>query len=170
MSINHTEDKITALYERLSRDDDQIGDSNSIVNQKKYLGGLLRTAGVANFAHYTDDGFSGGTFERPAWKKLVADIEAGKVARVIVKDMARIGRDYLQTGFYTEVMFRQHGIHFIAIANSVDSTDENSNEFAPFLNIMNEWYLRDLSRKQENRYPCEGGIRQAYHQQCHLRL
>lgn len=149
MSIIQTEDKITALYERLSRDDDQIGDSNSIVNQKKYLEGYCAQQGYANFVHYTDDGFSGGTFERPAWKKLVADIEAGKVARVIVKDMSRIGRDYLQTGFYTEVMFRQHGIHFIAIANSVDSNDQNSNEFAPFLNIMNEWYLRDLSRKQK---------------------
>lgn len=115
MSIIQTEDKITALYERLSRDDDQIGDSNSIVNQKKYLEGYCAQQGYTNFAHYTDDGFSGGTFERPAWKKLVADIEAGKVARVIVKDMSRIGRDYLQTGFYTEVMFRQHGIHFIAI-------------------------------------------------------
>ncbi len=109
MSIIQTEDKITALYERLSRDDDQIGDSNSIVNQKKYLEGYCAQQGYTNFAHYTDDGFSGGTFERPAWKKLVADIEAGKVARVIVKDMSRIGRDYLQTGFYTEVMFRQHG-------------------------------------------------------------
>ena len=103
MSIIQTEDKITALYERLSRDDDQIGDSNSIVNQKKYLEGYCAQQGYTNFAHYTDDGFSGGTFERPAWKKLVADIEAGKVARVIVKDMSRIGRDYLQTGFYTEV-------------------------------------------------------------------
>ena len=101
MSIIQTEDKITALYERLSRDDDQIGDSNSIVNQKKYLEGYCAQQGYTNFAHYTDDGFSGGTFERPAWKKLVADIEAGKVARVIVKDMSRIGRDYLQTGFYT---------------------------------------------------------------------
>lgn len=99
MSIIQTEDKITALYERLSRDDDQIGDSNSIVNQKKYLEGYCAQQGYTNFAHYTDDGFSGGTFERPAWKKLVADIEAGKVARVIVKDMSRIGRDYLQTGF-----------------------------------------------------------------------
>lgn len=88
MSIIQTEDKITALYERLSRDDDQIGDSNSIVNQKKYLEGYCAQQGYTNFAHYTDDGFSGGTFERPAWKKLVADIEAGKVARVIVKDMS----------------------------------------------------------------------------------
>ena len=89
--------------------------------------------------HYTDDGWSGGNFERPAWKQLVADIEAGKVAHVIVKDMSRAGRDYLQTGFYTEVFFRQHGVHFVAIANGVDSDDQNSNEFAPFLNIMNEW-------------------------------
>ena len=80
---------------------------------------------------------------------MIADIEAGKVAHVIVKDMSRAGRDYLQTGFYTEVFFRQHGVHFVAIANSVDSNDQNSNEFAPFLNIMNEWYLRDLSRKQK---------------------
>lgn len=156
MSIIQTEDKITALYERLSRDDDQIGDSNSIVNQKKYLEGYCTQQGYTNLVHYTDDGFSGGTFERPAWKKLVADIEAGKVARVIVKDMSRIGRDYLQTGFYTEVMFRQHGIHFIAIANSVDSNDQNSNEFAPFLNIMNEWYLRDLSRKQKTAIRVKG--------------
>ena len=87
-----------------------------------------------------DDGWSGGNFNRPAWKQLEADIEAGKVAHVIVKDMSRIGRDYLQTGFYTEVFFREHSVHFIAIANSVDSDDQNSNEFAPFLNIMNEWY------------------------------
>ena len=97
--------------------------------------------------HYTDDGWSGGNFNRPAWKRLVEDIEAGKVAHVLAKDMSRIGRDYLQTGFYTEVMFRQHGVHFVAIGNNVDSDDQSSSEFAPFLNIMNEWYLRDLSRK-----------------------
>ena len=153
MSVKQTvgldSQKITALYERLSRDDDQVGDSNSIVNQKKYLESYAEQRGYTNIQHYTDDGWSGGNFERPAWKRLVADIEAGKVAHVLVKDMSRIGRDYLQTGFYTEVMFRQHGVHFVAIANSVDSDDQNSNEFAPFLNIMNEWYLRDLSRKQK---------------------
>ena len=84
--------------------------------------------------------------------------------------MSRAGRDYLQTGFYTEVFFRQHHVHFVAIANSVDSDDQNSNEFAPFLNIMNEWYLRDLSRKQKTSDPCERRIRQAYHQLCHLWL
>ena len=120
MRMKQTESKITALYERLSRDDDNAGDSNSIVNQKKYLESYAQQRGYANCRHYTDDGWSGGNFERPAWKQLIADIEAGKVAHVIVKDMSRAGRDYLQTGFYTEVFFRQHGVHFVAIANSVD--------------------------------------------------
>ena len=149
MALLQTEGKITALYERLSRDDDLTGDSNSIINQKKYLEAYAAQQGYENVVHYTDDGWSGGNFERPAWKRLIADIEAGKVAHVLCKDMSRIGRDYLQTGFYTEVMFRQHGVHFIAIANNVDSNDQTSNEFIPFLNIMNEWYLRDLSRKQK---------------------
>ncbi len=148
MATKQTEAKITALYERLSRDDELTGDSNSIINQKKYLEGYALQQGYENLVHYTDDGYSGGNFERPAWKRLIADIEAGKIAHVIVKDMSRIGRDYLQTGYYTEVMFRQYSVHFVAVANSVDSNDQNSNEFAPFLNIMNEWYLRDLSRKQ----------------------
>ena len=154
--MKQTEEKITALYERLSRDDDNAGDSNSIVNQKKYLESYAQQRGYTNCRHYTDDGWCGGNFERPAWKRLVADIEAGKVAHVIVKDMSRTGRDYLQTGFYTEVFFRQHGVHFVAIANGVDSDDQNSNEFAPFLNIMNEWYLRDLSRKQKTAIRVKG--------------
>ena len=156
MRMKQTEEKITALYERLSRDDDNAGDSNSIVNQKKYLESYARQRGYTNCHHYTDDGWSGGNFDRPAWKQLVADIEAGKVAHVIVKDMSRAGRDYLQTGFYTEVFFRQHSVHFVAIANGVDSDDQNSNEFAPFLNIMNEWYLRDLSRKQKTAIRVKG--------------
>ena len=155
-AVGQDPNKITALYERLSRDDDQVGDSNSIVNQKKYLEDYAAQRGYTNIQHYTDDGWSGGNFDRPAWKQLVADIEAGKVAHVLVKDMSRIGRDYLQTGFYTEVMFRQHGVHFVAIANGVDSDDQNSNEFAPFLNIMNEWYLRDLSRKQRTAIRVKG--------------
>ena len=92
------------------------------------------------------------------------------MAHVIVKDMSRAGRDYLQTGFYTEVFFRQHSVHFVAIANGVDSDDQNSNEFAPFLNIMNEWYLRDLSRQAENGHSRQRGIRQANHQLRHLWL
>lgn len=141
------ENKITALYERLSRDDELAGDSNSIVNQKAMLESYARENGFENVEHYTDDGWSGGNFERPNWKRLIADIEAGKVACVIAKDMSRIGRDYLQVGFYTEVMFKDKGVRFIAIANGVDSNVQGSNEFAPFLNIMNEWYLRDCSRE-----------------------
>ena len=156
MSVNQTTEKLTALYERLSRDDDLMGESNSILNQKAYLENYAAQHGYTNIAHYTDDGWSGGNFERPDWKRMIADIEAGKVCRVIVKDMSRAGRDYLQTGFYTEVFFRQHGVHFIAIANGVDSEDQNSNEFAPFLNIMNEWYLRDQSRKVSAAYKIKG--------------
>ena len=155
MSSRQTE-KITALYERLSRDDEAAGDSNSIVNQKILLEGYAAQHGFANIRHYTDDGWSGGTFDRPDWKRMIADIEAGKVGCVIAKDMSRIGRDYLQTGFYTEVLFREKGVRFIAIGNSVDSADRSTSEFAPFLNIMNEWYLRDCSRKQCAAYQARG--------------
>lgn len=156
MNAEQTEEKITALYERLSRDDELTGDSNSIINQKKYLENYAEQKGYSNCRHYTDDGWSGGNFERPAWKRLVNDIEEGRVGIVLVKDMSRIGRDYLQTGFYTEVFFREHDVRFIAAANNVDSSDRNSNEFAPFLNIMNEWYLRDLSRKQKTAIRIKG--------------
>lgn len=141
------DEKITALYERLSRDDLLEGDSNSIINQKRMLEEFVVQHGFKNWVHYTDDGISGGTFDRPSWKRMIADIEAGKIGTVIVKDMSRAGRDYLQTGFYTEVMFRQKNVRFIAIANGVDSDNPSSSEFTPFLNIMNEWYLRDTSRK-----------------------
>ena len=112
--------------------------------------------GFKPIAHYTDDGWSGANFERPSWKQLIADIEAGKVGCVIAKDMSRIGRDYLQTGFYTEVMFRQRGVRFVAISNGVDSDDQSSGEFAPFINIMSEWYVRDCSRKQKAQYQIRG--------------
>ena len=151
-----TDQKITALYERLSRDDDLIGDSNSIVTQKLMLENYAQSHGFTNCVHYTDDGWSGGNFERPSWKQLMADVEAGKIGCVIAKDMSRVGRDYLQTGFYTEVVFRQHGVRFIAISNGVDSADASTSEFAPFLNIMNEWYLRDCSRKQMAAYQVRG--------------
>ena len=138
---------ITALYERLSRDDDQFGDSTSIVNQKQMLEDYAKSNGYNNIKHYTDDGYSGGSFDRPGWKKLIEDIEAGKISTVIAKDMSRIGRNYLEVGYYTEIFFGQKNIRFIAIANNVDSDNQGSSEFAPFLNIMNEWYLRDCSKK-----------------------
>ncbi len=141
------DNRITALYERLSRDDDLAGDSNSIVNQKKMLEDYAKNNGYTNTVHFTDDGFSGGSFERPGWKQMLSRIENGDIGTVIVKDMSRVGRDYLQVGFYTEVFFREKGVRFIAVSNGVDSTNNTSSEFAPFLNIMNEWYLRDCSRK-----------------------
>lgn len=140
-------EKITALYERLSCDDEMVGDSNSIVNQKKMLEDYAKQNGYTNIEHFTDDGYSGGSFDRPDWKRMVVGIEDGSIGTVIVKDMSRIGRDYLQVGFYTEVMFKEKEVHFIAIANGVDNQKRESSEFAPFLNIMNEWYIRDSSRK-----------------------
>lgn len=103
--------------------------------------------GYTDLVHFTDDGYSGGNFDRPGWKKMLRQIEDGSIGAVIVKDMSRVGRDYLQVGFYTEVFFREKGVHFVAISNGVDSDINTSSEFAPFLNIMNEWYLRDCSRK-----------------------
>ena len=147
MNNKQIDGKITALYERLSRDDEQLGDSNSIVNQKKMLETYCEQNGYTNIVHYTDDGYSGGSFDRPDWKRLIEDIEAGKVGMVITKDMSRIGRNYLEVGYYTEIYFGQKNIRFIAIANGVDSENQGSSEFAPFLNVMNEWYLRDCSRK-----------------------
>ena len=152
MKNRPTEQQIIALYERLSRDDELAGESNSIQTQKAILTDYAASHGFSNCVHYTDDGYSGGNFDRPRWKDMVADIEAGKVSAVIVKDMSRVGRDYLQTGYYTEVFFRQYEIRFIAISNNVDSNDQSTAEFAPFLNIMNEWYLRDASRKQKQAY------------------
>ncbi|MDL2231965.1 recombinase family protein [Ruminococcaceae bacterium OttesenSCG-928-L11] len=139
--------RITALYERLSQEDESSGDSNSIKNQKNMLAEYAGKNGLANPVHFTDDGYSGGNFDRPGWKRLIAEIEAGNVETVICKDMSRVGRDYLQVGFYTEVLFREKGVRFIAIANSIDSQNRDSGEFAPFLNIMSEWYIRDCSRK-----------------------
>ena len=157
MTLRQTEEnKITALYERLSKDDDLLGESNSIINQKAMLENYAKQNGFKNIRHYTDDGYSGGNFDRPDWKRMVTDIQAGLIGTVIVKDMSRVGRDYLQTGFYTEVLFKQQGVRFIAVSNGVDSTDATSSEFAPFLNIMNEWYLRDCSRNIRASYKVRG--------------
>lgn len=146
-TTDKSKNRITALYERLSRDDELAGDSNSIVNQKKMLEDYAKSNGYTDLVHFTDDGYSGGNFDRPGWKEMLRQIEDGSIGAVIVKDMSRVGRNYLQVGFYTEVFFREKGVHFVAISNGVDSDINTSSEFAPFLNIMNEWYLRDCSRK-----------------------
>lgn len=117
------------------------------MNQKKMLEDYAKSNGYTDLVHFTDDGYSGGNFDRPGWKEMLRQIEDGSIGAVIVKDMSRVGRDYLQVGFYTEVFFREKGVHFVAISNGVDSDINTSSEFAPFLNIMNEWYLRDCSRK-----------------------
>ena len=139
-------EELTALYCRLSRDDELQGDSNSIINQKKILQKYALEHGYTNFRFYIDDGISGTTFNRPGFQEMIADVEAGIVKRVIIKDMSRFGRDYLQVGMYTEIMFPEHDVHFIAVNDGVDST-KGDNEFTPFRNIINEWYAKDTSKK-----------------------
>ena len=136
MNNRQSQEKITAIYCRLSRDDDLAGDSNSIIHQKDMLTRYARERNFPNVSVYSDDGWSGTNFERPDWKRLIADIEAGKVGIVLVKDLSRVGRDYLRVGFYTEVTFPQNGVRFIAVNNGVDSANQSENDFAPFLNIM----------------------------------
>ena len=137
---------VTALYCRLSRDDELQGDSNSIINQKKILQKYALDHGWKNIRFYIDDGISGTTFNRPGFQEMIADIEAGIVKRVIIKDLSRLGRDYLQVGMYTEIMFPEHDVHFIAVNDGVDSK-QGDNEFTPFRNIINEWYAKDTSKK-----------------------
>ena len=139
-------EELTALYCRLSRDDELQGDSNSIVNQKKILEKYAREHGYSNFKFYVDDGISGTTFNRPGFQQMIADIEAGLVKRVIIKDMSRFGRDYLQVGMYTDVLFPEFGVHFIAVNDGVDST-RGENEFTAIRNVFNEMYARDTSKK-----------------------
>lgn len=137
----------TALYERLSRDDEMQGESNSITNQKQLLESYAKRNGFINIYHYTDDGVSGTTFDRKGFQKMIKAVEENKVSTVIVKDMSRFGRDYLKVGFYTEILFKEKGVRFIAINNGIDSEKQAESDFTPFLNIMNEWYARDTSRK-----------------------
>lgn len=104
--------------------------------------------GFTNIRHFTDDGYTGTNFNRPGFKAMMAEVEAGNIGVIIVKDMSRFGRDYLQVGYFTEMMFPEKGIRFIAVVNDVDSTKPSSgNDFIPFLNVMNEWYAKDTSRK-----------------------
>ena len=138
---------ITALYERLSQEDKLEGESNSIANQKKILERYCREHGITAYRHYDeDDGYSGTNFNRPGFQRMLADIKAGKIKRVIVKDMSRFGRDYLQVGFYTDMLFPDFGVHFVAVNDGVDST-RGENEFTAIRNVFNEMYARDTSKK-----------------------
>ena len=141
-----TQQLITALYPRLSHEDELQGESNSISNQKRILETYAKQNGFSNLRWYTDDGYSGANFQRPGFQAMLADIDAGKVGTVIVKDMSRLGRNYLQVGMYTEMIFPQKGVRFIAINDGVDSA-QGENDFAPLRNIFNEWLVRDTSKK-----------------------
>lgn len=146
---------ITALYCRLSRDDGTEGDSNSIANQKRLLQKYAKENGFGNIRCYVDDGYTGTNFNRPGFQKLLEDIEMGYVSAVIVKDMSRLGRDYLQVGYYTDTFFPDRDIRFIAVNDCVDSED-GENELAPFRNVMNEMYARDISRKVRSSHRLRG--------------
>ena len=138
---------VTALYARLSKDDDLVGDSNSIVHQKEILAKYAKEHGFTNIEFYVDDGFSGTNFNRPDFQRMMADAEEGKISTVIVKDMSRFGRDYIMVGYYTEIYFPNSDIRFIAINDQVDTVSATDNDFTPFKNIMNEWYAKDTSKK-----------------------
>ena len=145
---------LTALYARLSKDDDLVGDSNSIVHQKEILAKYAKEHGFTNIEFYIDDGFSGTNFNRPDFQRMMADAEKGKISTVIVKDMSRFGRDYIMVGYYTEIYFLNLDIrfiaindNFIAINDNVDSNIQTENDLTPFKNVFNEWYARDTSKK-----------------------
>jgi len=138
---------VTALYCRLSKDDEQIGDSNSIVHQKEILAKHAKEHGFSNCEFYVDDGFSGTNFNRPDFQRLMADAEEGRISTIIVKDMSRFGRDYIMVGYYTEIYFSNLNIRFIAINDNVDSSIQTENDLTPFKNVFNEWYAKDTSKK-----------------------
>jgi DNA invertase Pin-like site-specific DNA recombinase len=140
--------KITALYERLSRDDEMQGESNSIVNQKNLLEEYSDRNGFTNLVHFTDDGISGTRFDRPGFMNMIAEVENGNVSAVIVKDMSRFGRDYLRVGLYMETL-REYGVRLIAVNENVD-TAKGDDDFIPFRNIIAEWYARDTSKKTKS--------------------
>lgn len=147
MKKRPTDALITALYCRLSRDDGTDAESNSISNQKTILSRYAEEHGFPNPRFYVDDGWSGANFNRPSFQDMITDAEGGRIGTIIVKDMSRFGRDYLNVGLYTEMRFPELGIRFIAVSDGVDSDNASTNDFTPFRNIMNEWYCRDISKK-----------------------
>ena len=149
-----TKSKITPLYERLSRDDEMQGESNSISNQKAQLEEFARRNNFPSPTHFTDDGISGTRFDRPGFMAMLAEVEAGNVDTIIVKDMSRIGRDYLKVGQFMEVL-RQRGVRLIAINDGVDSST-GEDDFMPFRNVLNEFYAKDVSKKIKSVFKSRG--------------
>ncbi|WP_299448730.1 recombinase family protein [uncultured Phascolarctobacterium sp.] len=147
---------LTACYERLSQEDKLDGESNSIINQKKILEKYCRDHGYTAIRHYDeDDGYSGTNFNRPGFQRMLADIKAGKIKRVVVKDMSRLGRNYLQVGMYTEMVFPEYGVHFIAVNDGVDSIKGDS-EFTAIRNVFNEMFAKDTSKKIKATWQSKG--------------
>lgn len=144
--MKQADQKYTILYGRLSQEDDREGDSNSIQNQRMMLEKYAADNGFENMLFLSDDGYSGTNFNRPAWNQLMKLVENGEVATIIVKDMSRLGREYLQVGQYTELVFPSYGIRFIAINDNVDSL-YGDNDFTPFKNLFNDFYAKDTSKK-----------------------
>lgn len=147
-------EKITPLYERLSRDDELQGESNSISHQKQMLEEFARRNNLPNPRHFTDDGVSGTRFDRPGFLAMMEEVEAGRVEAIVIKDMSRLGRDYLKVGQVMEIL-RQRGVRLIAINDGVDSL-KGDDDFTPFRNIMNEFYARDTSRKIRSVFKSKG--------------
>ena len=139
--------KKTALYCRLSQDDGNQGDSNSIQNQKAILMQYAKDHGFLNPVFYVDDGYSGANFNRPDFQRMITDMENGEISTIITKDLSRLGRNQLHTGLYIEERFPQFGVRYIAINDGVDTDSAESNDLMPFKNLFNEWYVRDTSRK-----------------------
>ena len=137
----------TVLYGRLSQEDERAGESNSILHQRALLESYAQAKGFENTLFLADDGYSGTNFDRPSWKKIIEMIEAGAVSTLIVKDTSRLGREYLQVGYYMEIYFPQKNVRFIAVNDGVDSAVESSNDFNPIRNWANELHAKDTSRK-----------------------
>ena len=148
---------ITALYCRLSRDDGTDSESNSIANQKRLLSQKAKELCLANTKFYVDDGYTGTNFNRPGFQSMLDDIDMGYISTVMVKDLSRLGRDYVSVGHYTDNFFPERNIRFIAVNDMVDS-DEGENEIAPFKNIMNEMYARNISRKVRSSHRIRGNM------------
>ena len=145
--LRQTTQKITALYPRLSHEDELQGESNSISNQKKLLAKVAKEKGYTNLVHFLDDGISGVTMDRPGFVEMIRQLEQGKAAAVFVKDLSRLGRNYIEVGRLTEEFFPDHDIRLVAVSDNID-TAEGENELAPIRNLFNEWYARDISKKR----------------------
>ncbi len=146
-SKNFTREKTAFLYVRLSRNDDLDGESNSITNQKKLLSKAAKEKGYTHTETFCDDGYSGVTMDRPAFSEMMKQLKCGKASAIFVKDLSRLGRNYIETGRLIEEFFPEHNIRLIAVSEGVD-TLEGNNDFTPMRNMFNEWYSKDISRKR----------------------